>query len=158
MLDMRSPWFAESFEKHPFGFPMQPATTLSDHLATVKSNTTMGAVDPPERMQLALAIVQYGQFPKLLGSDSELYPLELLAQFRRFPPCFIYHGLEDSAVSVDGTRKWADLLKKVVPDAKLAMKLEHGDHGDKSFEVAPSLEEGWLREGLDLLQPAWLAG
>ena len=54
-------------------------------------------------------------------------------------------------VDVKGTRKWAELTGKVVPDGRVIMKLEQGDHSDKSFKVATNMEGG-----SDSLEPAWL--
>lgn len=130
MLDMHSPWFTLSFEKHPFNRPVLPASVLASHISTMPPNAVIGAVDPPARMDLGIAAVQQGRFEDLLGSEEECYPFDMLERVRAYPSaCFIYHGLGDTAVSVDGTRKWVELLARVVPGVDVVMKLEPGIMG-----------------------------
>lgn len=155
MLDMKSPWFAQAYEKHPMGRPTMPAAMVDDHIAATKPGTlVIVPEDLLARRELAVAIVQQGRYPEFLGTKEEFYPMELLNNVHSFPPLFIYHGLEDTAVSVDGTRDFVDKLRQSVRGAKVVMKLEHGDHGDTGLK--PNLEGGWMREGLGFIELAWL--
>ena len=155
MLDMKAPWFSTHFEKHPLGRPMLPASLIDNHLAAITPGTVVSAVMPPARVDLALATVQYGRFPEMLGEDRAVYPMESLESAKdHFPPLFIYHGLEDSAVEVKQTQAFVDRLRQVSPEAKLLVRFEHGDHGFDAKVVG--LEAPWLKEGLDFVRPEWL--
>ena len=93
IFDMHSPWFTECFERHPFGQTKQPSSLVSDHFAATEPGITVGAVDTPARLELAVTIIQQGRISELLGDGTKMYPMELLEQYRVFPSCFIYHGL-----------------------------------------------------------------
>lgn len=153
MLDMKSPWFTKHFEKHPFGRPMMPPSFVDDHLATIKVGEVISAVSPPARTDLALATLQYGRYPEILGSDREVYPMEMLKEVESFPPLFIFHGKEDSAVEVEQTEVFVGRLRGVLPEGRVLVKYEHGDHG---FDASAGLETPWLKEGLDFVTGDWL--
>ncbi|CAF9937837.1 MAG: hypothetical protein ALECFALPRED_007428 [Alectoria fallacina] len=153
MLDMKSPWFTTHFEKHPLGRPMLPPSVVDDHLASMKPGQTVSAVTPPLRLDLALATLQYGRYPEMLGSDKAAYPMEMLDTVTSFPPLFIYHGEDDSAVEVRQTEAFVETFGRLVPRGKLLVRYERGDHG---FDAPVGLGAPWLREGLDFLQGEWL--
>jgi len=150
MLDMSS-----KFGQHPFGSPMLPASTIHEHLATMKPGEVItGLPMPPlERLGLAVAIVQHHRFPKFLGPEKPLYPIDVLKEKNSFPPLFIYHGTEDSAVDVAGTKKFVEVAKGVMDSDRMVVRLEPGDHG---FDAMVGIEESWMKEGLTLVSRAWL--
>lgn len=153
MLDMKSPWFTTHFEKHPLSRPMLPPSFVDDHLASMKPGEIVSAVTPPLRVDLALATVQYGRYPEMLGSDKAVYPMEMLDTVKSFPPLFIYHGTDDSAVEVRQTEAFVERFASVVPGGKLLVRYERGDHG---FDAPVGLGAPWLREGLDFVEGEWL--
>lgn len=154
MLDMRSPWFTtQRNEKHPLGNPTLPPSLVDDHLAAMEPGQVVSAATPPVRADLALATVQYGRYPDMLGDEAAVYPLEMLGSVKTFPPLFIYHGTEDSAVEVRQTEAFVEKLKDVLPGAKVLVRFEHGDHG---FDAPVGLEVPWLKEGLEFVAGEWL--
>lgn len=70
-----------------------------------------------------------------------------------FPPLFIYHGTEDSAVDGTGARKFVEEIKRILDEDKLMVKLEPGGHG---FDTSVVPEEPWMKEGLALITRKWL--
>lgn len=153
MLDMKSPWFTRHFDKHPMGRPMLGPSFVDDHLAAITPGDVVSAVSPPARADLAVATVQYGRYPEMLGADESVYPMEMLGSVGSFPPLFIYHGIEDSAVEVRQTEAFVERFKEVLPEARLLVTYEHGDHG---FDAPTGLETPWLKEGLDFVMGDWL--
>ena len=152
MLDMAAP-----FGEHPFGRETLHSSIVDDHLATMQPGKVITGVPPPpmERLDLAVAIVQHKRFPEILGKDKSLYPLGVLKEQRSFPPVFVFHGTEDRAVDVAGTRKFAEVVKDVLEGDKIMIKLMAGDHGFDSLELT-TLEAPWLKEGLSLMTKEWL--
>lgn len=153
MLDMKSPWFTQHFAKHPYGRPMMPPSLVDDHLASMKPGEIISAVSPPARADLALATLQYGRYPEMLGNDKSVYPMEMLREVKSFPPLFIFHGREDSAIEVKQTENFVRRLGEVMPGGRVLVKYEHGDHG---FDALAGLETPWLKEGLDFVRGDWL--
>ena len=150
MLDM-----ASQFGQHPFGRPTLPTSTIDDHLAAMKPWRVIICLPLPplERFDLAVAVVQYDRYPEFLGRNKPLYPINMLAQVSTFPPLFIYHGTEDSAVNVAGTRTFIKGVEKVLAEEELVVKLEPGEH---AFEIMVGIEEPWMIEGLNLVTKMWL--
>ena len=150
MIDMASP-----FGSHPFGRETLPVSILDDHIAAMKAGEVITGTPPPgpERLELAIAIVQHDRFPQLMGRDRSLYPLEVVKSARTFPSLFIYHGTEDSSVDVANTKDFVAEVKKILDQDKLMVKLEPGDHG---FDSTASLSTPWLKEGLDMVAKHWL--
>ena len=153
MLDFKAPWYTKSFAKFPFGRPMESASIVDDHLAAMKTGDVVSAVNPPARFPLAVATVQHGRYPEILGSDASLYPLETIGTVESFPNLFVYHGKNDSAVPAEGTKKFVEKFKLVLPECKVLMKIEAGDHG---FDIPVGLETPWMKEGLTFVTDEWL--
>lgn len=155
MLDMKSPWFTKRFDKHPRRRPMLGPSVVDDHLAAVRPGEVVSAVTPPLRADLAVATVQYGRYPEMLGAERSVYPMEVLgdAKDSAFPPLFIYHGTDDGAVEVQQTEVFVKKLKEVRPEGAVLVRFERGDHG---FDAPVGLEAPWLSEGLDFVSGYWL--
>lgn len=66
----------------------------------------MLAVQRPSRIDLAVSVIQQGRYPEMLGSNRSLYPFETLETAKDFfPPLIIFHGVDDTAVEVEGTQR-----------------------------------------------------
>jgi acetyl esterase/lipase len=95
---------------------------------------------------------------EFLGNkSSDLFPLERLKKLAAsnqlsLPPFFIFHGEQDSAVPVDGSRRFASLLQETVPDVNVRLYIQDGDHG---FDADATMETLWLREGLAMISRKW---
>ena len=82
-----------------------------------------------------------------------LYPLEMLKRVKGFPKVFAYHGRDDSAVEVEQTEAFVKRCGEVLPEGRLLVRYEGGDHG---FDKLSGLETPWLKEGLEFVTEEWL--
>jgi acetyl esterase/lipase len=168
MLDILSPWFIEpisaTLPKAILGLPVQPLDVMPKYLETLQErrrngeDVTISYADPPARFDLMLAALQQGLFLEIFGSDPKLSPVEILelkkVDGKSLPKLFLYHGLQDSAVPVEGSKKVVALLEE--SGARLVASYQDGDHAfDNSPEITPFTP--WLKEGLDFVQDDWLA-
>lgn len=162
MLDMLSDYYCRPFSKPICGVPNFPDSVVYDFLKTRSGNHSITEADPPSRLEFALAAVQTGRYQQMLGNDPELFPLERIRRKglppkvggsgSAFPPTFILHGKQDSAVPVSGTQKFVKILKEADPTVQLHVAIRPGDHG---FDATATLDEPWLRQGLDFIANAW---
>ena len=97
---------------------------------------------------------QQGQFGELFGADSSLYPIELLESVTDLPPTWLLHGTGDTVIPVEGTYKYEKRLREKLPDAKLHVSYQEGDHG---FDNDPSvsLDTNWIKEGVAFVEQFW---
>ncbi|PYI16617.1 alpha/beta-hydrolase [Aspergillus violaceofuscus CBS 115571] len=163
MLDFKVPFYTDVYSKPIVGVPNVPNRVIEDHLLSTRgAPMVVTAADPPDRLQLAFAIVQNGRFLEFFGSteDSALFPMESIERLAavgrlKLPPLFIFHGEQDSAVPVDGSRRFAAKLCQLLPTAQVEFYTQDGDHG---FDVEATLHTPWLRDGLRSISRAWLDG
>ena len=150
MIDMASP-----FGTHPFGRETLPVSVIDNHVAAMKPGEVITGRTPPgpERLELAVATVQHHRFPEFLGDDESLYPLKVVKKVQTFPPLFIYHGTEDTSVTVANTEKFVKEVTRILESGKLVTRLEKGDHG---FDIMATLSTPWLKEGLDMVTKYWI--
>lgn len=169
MLDFKSPYFAQGPPSTHFVFGERPPISiLNDHLQRLKSDpstpkvvTEGGAVG--SRTAMAVAATLAGRYLDFFGQEEELYVLERLQQGRagKLPTrVFIYHGNGDSAIPVEGSRRFVEVIKSVKMDTEVMYHEEEG--GDHGFELPSdndvTLENTpWLKEGLEWLEVAWLS-
>ena len=129
-------------------------TVISDHLAAMKPGEIISVVQQPSRIDLAIAVIQQGRYPEMLGSDRSLYPFEMLETAKDFfPPLFIFHGTDDTAVEVERTQRFVQKFREVVPKGKVLVKYEPGEH---VFDSPVGLEVPWLKQGLAFVAEEWL--
>lgn len=159
MLDLRSKFYTESYSKPIVHVPNVPTSVLIDHL-TNNTEAWITAADPPDRLELAFCIVQNGLFLDILGAeDKSLFPMDRIEDLQsagkriRLPPMFILHGEQDSAVPVEGSRRFVRFLRRISPDTSVVLYTQDGDHG---FDAGATLETPWLRDGLVRISAAWL--
>ncbi|KAJ3532420.1 hypothetical protein NM208_g8446 [Fusarium decemcellulare] len=164
MVDMQSDHYTKPFQKPIVGVSNYPNKAVNDFLQATSGSSAVTEADPPTRLDSAIAVVQNGRFLELLGQEPELFVLERIksgllppreAGKTLLPPLFLLHGEQDTAVPAEGTRKLADLLWKVDPQAKLHVAIQPGDHG---FDFTATTRDAWLREGLDFVTGPWLNG
>jgi len=153
MLDIGSDWFTKEYTKELNGVKTLPRKVLDDHLAAIKPGDVVTASTPPERFPLAIATVQQGRFKELLGEDPVLYPVERLKDVKELPFIFAYHATDDTSVPVEGTVKFAHLVKEMFGADSVHLYTGPGWHG---FDVPESLDNPWLKEGLDKVTKLWL--
>jgi acetyl esterase/lipase len=153
VLDIKAPWFAEPYEKVMLGAPMVPKEVLAGHLETMQQGKIVTAVTPPERIQLALSMVQQGLFPKLLGEDAVLYPMDRLDEVADVPFILVTHGESDSAVPVEGSRAFVEKAEKKFGAGKVVLTVQPGEHG---FDDKETLDTPWLQKELVRVTKEWL--
>ena len=116
VLDIKARFFTEEYDKGILGLPTIPKGVLANHLKTVEEHAKAGpksivsSAVPPARQPVAMSIIQQGLYAKMLGEERILYPLERIEDVEEngVPPILIIHGQQDSAVPVEGSRKWAE--------------------------------------------------
>lgn len=138
-----------------FGAPNIPVEVLANHLNAKKPGHIVTSAFPPERLNLALSMVQQGRFVEFFGSDPRLYPLEVLKEVDTVPFIFILHGTEDTGVPVGTSLEFVDAVKVKFGVDSILLHLEPGaEHG---FDDAATLETPWLKAGIDEVVKRWLA-
>lgn len=163
VLDIKSRFFSEEYEKSILGAPTLPKEILATFMQGVEQDAKAGnrrvvsAAVPPDRLPITLSIVQQGLYPKYLGDEKILYPLERIDEVNAadVPSILIMHGRDDTAVPVEGSQKWTDKAKQKFGDDKVDLVLQPGEHG---FDNDPSvtLEMPWLKTALARITQAWL--
>lgn len=161
MLDMLSDYYCKPFSKTIVGVPNFPDAVVDEFLDENSGKPPITEADPPSRLEFALAAVQTGRYQRILGNDPMLFPLERIRKTgltptsgsgSAFPPTFILHGQQDSAVPVGGTEEFGRLLRQADPPVQLHVAIRPGDHG---FDATATIEEDWLKQGLDFIAIAW---
>ena len=156
MIDMRNGHYTEDYEKTLFDppAPQLDRSILRNYIENLKGDEVATSGIPPERVPLVVSAMQQGAFGKLFGGDSSLYPIEMLDQVNELPPTWILHGKEDNVVPVAGTQNYVDKLKEKLPDTKVHVSYRPGMHGFDNHPAA-TLEDDWVKEGLEFIGPYW---
>lgn len=152
-IDLKIPFFTETYEKVIGTQGMLPADTLSKHVASLKGSEIISCATPPDRLDLALSTVQQGSYVKLLGEHPSLFPMEVLDSAKGIPSILIIHGKEDSAVPYQSSEAFVTKLKEVHPEVKVHYALVPGEH---AVDYAATLETDFLKESLKFITPEWL--
>lgn len=156
MIDMRDPYYTEDYEKQIFTpvAPQLPKDILADHISNLKGSEVVTSAMPPDRVPLVISSLQQGRFGEILGDDSSLYPIEVLDSIDSMPPTWILHGKEDTVILAEGSYQYEKALREKLPEAKLHVSYQSGDHG---FDNGPdtSLETEWVKEGVEFIEQCW---
>ncbi|RBR13215.1 hypothetical protein FVER53590_09903 [Fusarium verticillioides] len=162
MVDMKAAHFTESYAKSIVGVPNYPNEDVNKFLSATVVKPAITEADPPVRLDSAMAVVHNGRYLELLGEDPDLFILERIKKMALtssnyekslFPPLFLLHGEGDTAVPVDGTRKLVDCLQWFDQSTQIYLAVRPGDHG---FDFKATIDEPWLREGLNFIVSPWL--
>jgi acetyl esterase/lipase len=154
MLDVGADFFSKNLgTQHPLGVPMLPAEVLESHLRDMKEGDVVSEVEPPERFQLAVGMVQQGRWMEFLGEGAGLFPMKVIEEVQEVPFMFLFHGSDDSAVPVEGTEKFAEKAKVRFGEEKVLLYTGPGEHG---FDGEVGVETPWMEEGLVKVTRAWL--
>lgn len=161
MLDLRSSFYTKAYSKPIVGVPNIPDKIIKIHMKSLSQHLVqpVTAADPPERLELAFAIVQNGVFLEFFGSDDPaLFPLErakglIVEKCLELPPMFLFHGRQDSAVPVEGTECFVQLLRQKAPYIRVDLHIQDGDHG---FDMDATMETEWLKRGLAMTSMYWI--
>jgi FAD/FMN-containing dehydrogenase len=161
MVDIKAAHFTESYVKLINGVSNYPNEDVDRFLVATQGKPHITEVDPPGRLDSAMAVVHNGRYLELLGQEPELFILDRIEKLAStsklgeslLPPLFLLHGNEDSAVPVEGTRKLVDALQRLDPGTLVHLAIRPGDHG---FDSSATIHEPWLREGLNFVLSSWL--
>jgi acetyl esterase/lipase len=156
MIDMRDPHYTGDYEKHIFtpAAPQLDRSILRSYLENMKKGETITSAVPPDRVTIVISALQQGSFGKMLGDDSALYPLEVLDNTAALPPIWILHGTGDTVIPVEGSYKFEKAVKEKLPETKLHLTYQPGDHGFDNVESI-GLETDWVKEGVDFIAKYW---
>jgi hypothetical protein len=165
MVDLKSPWFSQSYPKQIFTFPQSPRSVLNTHLAALATSPATVTADLTlTRLPLMVTTIQHGLYPLFFPPDSsKLFPLERLARGDTLPEggVLVLHGKSDSVVPVEHSRTLKRALEEQVSGGTWKGKVElverAGEHG---FDGELQLEgEGneWLTEAWEPVVRSWLA-
>jgi len=156
MIDLRDAWYSEPGKKVIWGqSPSFPDGWLDQQLEEVaKSAKPVTERIPKEgEPDLFVATLLEGRYTEILGSDSNLYPLENLKRIKEqgevLTPIWMFHGEQDTIIPMDGTRKFVQeaqegVYERIIPGA------EHGFDDD-----SVGLDTDWVIEGREWLQKYW---
>lgn len=162
MVDLHSDHYTKPFEKPICGVPNFPDQLVEDFITSKLDASSITEADPPVRLDLALATVQNGRFLEFLGDEAELFPLERIKNKELssqpvgksiLPPFYILHGENDTAVPLEGTLKLLEHMREVGHDAKMHVVIRPGDHG---FDASTTIQEDWMKAGLDFIAQEWI--
>jgi acetyl esterase/lipase len=137
-----------------FGAPPIPKSALQDHLNSMQPGKIITEASPPDRMNIAISIVQQESILSYYGTDERYDVWKLLERADDMPYVLILHGDEDSAVPVHGSIEWEAAVKKKFGAGKVKLHVERGaEHG---FDEGIPLGTPWLQEDLMAITANWL--
>ncbi|MCJ1360053.1 MAG: hypothetical protein MMC33_010056 [Icmadophila ericetorum] len=126
-----------------FGMPMLPAEMIDAHMEKVEPGTIVTSVTPMERVDLAVAMMQYARYLEFLGRDERLYPVKAVSKADNMPPTFTWHGTNDSVLPMGGSIRFVEAFKQKHPNTPVRLSLHPGDHG---FDGELTLESEGFKE------------
>ncbi|KAK9427919.1 Alpha/Beta hydrolase protein [Lipomyces doorenjongii] len=155
MIDLKSDFYTKAFEKPILGCPMLPSNIIDEHTTKFTRNQIIvTSAVPPDRSDLAFAIVQQGRLLDFFGNGPPtLFPMEQLEHVDSVPPLFIFHGRDDSAVPFEESDSFVTKLRTKLPESKVHFAVEPGEHG---LDATATLETPWLKQGLEFVTQKWL--
>lgn len=160
MLDVGDRHFTEDYEKNMYAGKVGtvPHSVLADHIASLKGDEVVTEATPPERLELALSVLQQGRIRALIGGDESMLPLEALKGGKaELPPTWVYHGNEDDVVPKSGTEKFVAIMREHYPAVEVLEQYPSGNHGFDVGYKDPLLDEEWIREGEEFIGKFWPA-
>ncbi|KAK0103081.1 hypothetical protein ONS95_000740 [Cadophora gregata] len=158
MTYLDRPWYSvASTDKSPFGAPQLPKALLDQHVATIEPGKIVTGAFPPDRVQLAIPMLQNGLFPQIMGTDESLYPAKVVEKRKKgekAPFLFVMHGKEDTAVPCEHSVDFVKLWEEKFGHGSVVGKFESGDHG---FDGTATLDTPWMKDGLADVSKAWIS-
>ncbi|KAF2746800.1 alpha/beta-hydrolase [Sporormia fimetaria CBS 119925] len=144
----------------PDGSPDPGPQVIDEHLANMRPGEVVSSAIPWDRFPISFTLAAYDRWREFYGYDENLYPIGFIKKTTYLPPTLIFHGEQDSAVSVEDSRTFVEkcqevLDKEAAKDVRLVVV--QGEHGFDVTENKYEEEEDWLREGLKWVEEKWLA-
>ncbi|KAF6823775.1 hypothetical protein CMUS01_10545 [Colletotrichum musicola] len=160
VVDLESPHFAEKYDKPMLGMPHLPESIVDEHMAKIAAEGKRSIISADKgcaRGELMFSFIQNGRFIDIFPpSRTDLSLLKRIQAGERFPRggVFVWHGRNDTVVPVGGSIKLAETIREHDPELAFELALRDGEHG---FDATASIDEDWMRAGMDKLVSAWLA-
>ncbi|CAJ2502905.1 Uu.00g102990.m01.CDS01 [Anthostomella pinea] len=139
-------------------------SVLEAHLSTLKATPgkIVTRVDNGARMELFGSMVHHGQFVSggstLAVGDANAYldPMLSLETVRgAVPPTLLFHGREDTSVTVDKSEEWAEKFRRLQPDTPFMFVVRDGE--EHIFDRDDTLATPWLKEPIEFVERFWPA-
>jgi acetyl esterase/lipase len=159
VLDYHGEFFSKGPGKLGLRLSGNPASAydekkIDEHLAKMEAGVVVSAAGDEVRNQLAGAIVFHGRINEFMGNERECFPFLRVEDGAKLPEkVWIIHGYEDSAVPVEGSKKFVKLAEERCPESQVRLTVRPGEHG---FDAGAKLDDEWLKEGLEWLEISWL--
>jgi acetyl esterase/lipase len=159
MVDIRSPYYTEDFNKSVMGYPQVPLSRIQDHIAQVEAGELRAVLSKDDqfaRADLMFGFIQRGLFDDYFPANkTDVLILDRLRGGARFPRggVSVLHGQNDTVVPVEQSHKLATTVEEFDSDLKFTLTTREGEHG---FDGTANLDDGWLVEALKDVVPSWL--
>ncbi|KAF9894513.1 hypothetical protein FE257_006397 [Aspergillus nanangensis] len=167
-VDMASTHFSTPSPIPPVMDPPITASFVGDFLAQIQPGTVRSSAAIPDRFDLMIAAIYFGNMTALYERGVEeaskralRYPIEYFDQADAKLPVggvSILQGIEDEIVPMDGPEKFVAKAREVMRGKpggdKIVLTLREGAHG---FDGEVSLSEKWIQDHLRVAVDAWLA-
>jgi acetyl esterase/lipase len=133
---------------------------IDEYLRGIKPGSIRVSTPFPELLGLLGAVLS-GGWPymfELFGEDKEgkLTLGKALAEAEEVPPpLWVVQGKEDSYVEVARAEELVERVRRERPRAVVKYTLKPGGHG---FDWENTLEDGWVKEGVEFIKEYWLGG
>ena len=132
---------------------------LEENLAAVmKPGAIISSAHPftSGRFLLWFGMNVHNRFDDFFGVSKKLWPITAIEDASYLPPTTIFHGTGDSVVDYQGSVRFVEKMKSVMPDVEVRLTKDiEGDHGfDVQFKED---EKEWLKTELQWLEGKWLA-
>lgn len=142
-----------------YGDHVAPGPEIIDkYIDAINPDAVVSSAIPPYRQELSYALAAYSRWQEFFGIGENLLPIDALDNATFFPPTFIIHSLQDTAVAVGDSENFVKKLKhrfgNDFVEQKVRLESPDGDHG---FDIAlKEKDTPWLKDGLQWVEKLWL--
>ena len=147
------------------GFDPTPAQANAELDAVVASYREKARAEPdrvvvsapwPERVDLLVGAIGNGRLRELLGADPEgrlTFGYALAQGEEAPPPVWVVQGVEDVVVPKAATDELVETAGREKPGWVVKYTVREGGHG---FDAMNTLEDDWVKEGVEFFKGYWL--
>ncbi|KAH6971059.1 Alpha/Beta hydrolase protein [Ilyonectria sp. MPI-CAGE-AT-0026] len=164
MLDLKDAYYQKAGPKYIWNkeSPSGGDQFLLGHLISMHPGTIITRREIPDNAtyDLFTQVWESGRFLEFLGTDTSLYPVEVLdsvaEEKRKTCPVWIFHGTKDTVVPFQGSQTFFDKAKSLKLLEKWDLVFTKIDGEDHCFDsMQESLEVKWAAEGREWLGKYW---
>ncbi|PLB55539.1 putative polyketide synthase [Aspergillus steynii IBT 23096] len=123
--------------------PRKAEMIIREYTKNMKEGVIRTSGDAVEMWEFLTCVLQQAYLPRWLGlkADDKLDVMKMMKK-----------GREDSVVPPVCATGFVDRLKVILPNVPVLLSLQKGDHG---FEVMHTVEDEWVKEGLEFMERYW---